>query len=158
VDPTAEIALAEIQGSAPVADGAVLEAMAAAAHDDESLDVDDVAAAVGCEVRTERALPDGVDAVLLPGGIVLARPRRDARRVLFAILHELAHQMLIDAGIAHSHADVWRLTLALAAPLALLRRLRGETPLTLRDLHWSVQLPAWALRVRFEMLALLLAA
>lgn len=145
LDPVALVALEEIEGGAPISDAWELEALATAARTRcPSPDADTIAAACGCRVVREAALPPGADGMLLPSGTILVRARRDARRTDVAILHELAHWLLERAGALHSHADVWCLTLALAVPLG-------------HD-HPVVSVSPWALAARSEMPTVLIRA
>jgi hypothetical protein len=155
-DPVARVAREEIDGGCPLADFWDLECAANSLYDDaETGDAKGLAKAAGLELRAEPNMPDGVDAMLVRN-IILFRPRADGRRVLLAILHEIAHWLLRDTY--HSHSDVWALTLALAAPLSLLRRLKRAGQLTLKDLFWTVLAPAWSLAARLEFLPIDLAA
>lgn len=75
-------------------------------------------------------------ACLLPG-IITVRPCVCELIWNLRVLHELAHALLRLHHPQHSHADVWALTLALAAP-------RG----TLQRLDTARHVPPWALRLR----------
>ncbi len=69
------------------------------------------------------------------------RPSRQRALCVLRILHELAHHLL-GRSRAHTHADVWRLTLALAWPV---RRLRRGLP--------ALEVPMWASELRLLILA-----
>lgn len=84
--------------------------------------------------RSERDLPDGFDGLTLPTKL-LVRPSRIRALWVLRVLHELAHHYL--ARRFHTHADVWRLTLALAWPVDRVKR--GVRPL---------EIPAWSLALR----------
>jgi hypothetical protein len=149
VDPVARQALDEIAHGVPIADSYVLEILA----DTLSAKAGGGCAwaqarAAGCWVVERTDLPDGVEAVLLPNGDIVVRARRDRRRMALAILHELAHWLLQRAGIGHSHADVWCLTLALAAPCSVLLELRRRGELTIDGLHPVATVSRWALSAR----------
>lgn len=105
-----------------------------------------IARGQGVEVVT-LALPRGLLG-LVHGDRILVHPRRDTALLLIVILHELAHILMRRMGLAHTHADVWRLTLALAMP----RRLRAPTP---GDLAIASGAPWWAARMRHRYLAAL---
>lgn len=64
------------------------------------------------------------------------------------VLHELAHVVLQRLGWRHSHADVWILALAIAAPRSMLRAHRPTDGIALAALS---RLPAWAAAYRLEM-------
>jgi hypothetical protein len=94
-----------------------------------------IAMALGYLVLRSPASACGV-ACLLPG-ILAARPSSCGQIWNLRVLHEIAHAILRAHHPHHSHADVWALTLALAAP-------RG----TLRRLDAARHVPPWALRLR----------
>lgn len=101
-------------------------------------DVEDLARARGVEIRAERDLPDGFDGLALPHAL-LVRPSRLRTLWVLRVLHELAHHLL---GLRHhTHADVWRLTLALAYPVHRVRA--GLGPL---------EIPGWSLSLRAAVL------
>ncbi len=97
-------------------------------------DVDDLVRRREVEVVPERNLPDGFDGLALPHKL-LVRPSRIRGLWVLRVLHELAHHWL--ASRFHTHADAWRLTLALAWPAFRVRR-------GLR----SLEIPEWALTLR----------
>lgn len=98
-------------------------------------DVEDLARVHGVTVSPDRDLPRGVDGLALPHTLVV-RPSRQRALYVLRILHELAHHLL-GRSRAHTHADVWRLTLALAWPVQRFRR--GLAPL---------EVPLWAIELR----------
>lgn len=158
-DPIARTAISEIEGGAPIANAWELEDLASEVHARaRTADLDGLVAAAGCTVILEDALPNGVEAMVLPNGVILARPQRDERRLMLVILHEVAHHIVAKAGIWHSHADVWCLTLALAAPISVLERLRRRGDLTVTELECVVPVSTWALEARLEMPTVTIAA
>lgn len=80
--------------------------------------------------------------------LVIVRPSRDGATEALRILHELAHLMLQRLGWRHSHADVWILALAMAAPRSMMQAHRPTSALALAGLS---RLPAWAAAERIEM-------
>ena len=106
-------------------------------------------------VKYDPELPQGQDGMLTTQAIYI-RPRGSAGYVLMLILHELAHWMLARAGLDDPHGDVWALALALAAPLALLRRLKAEGELTAVRLAAEAGMPWWAAALRIDMTAVML--
>lgn len=103
-------------------------------------DAEDLARVRCVEVRADRDLPSGVDGIALPHALVV-RPSRSRALWVIRLLHELAHHLL-GRSRAHTHADVWRLTLALAWPIRRFRR--GCQPL---------EVPLWAAELRTLILA-----
>lgn len=101
-------------------------------------DVEDLVKMRGVEVIAERGLPDGFDGIALPHRL-LVRPSRQRALWVLRVLHELAHHYLWPTQ--HTHADVWRLALALAWPLDRVRR-------GLRHL----EIPTWSVTLRAAML------
>lgn len=97
-------------------------------------DVEDLTRKRGVEVEPERDLPDGFDGLTLPTKL-LVRPSRIRALWVLRVLHELAHHYL--AKRFHTHADVWRLTLALAWPVDRVKR--GVRPL---------EIPPWSMALR----------
>lgn len=102
-------------------------------------DVEDLARARGIEVRAERDLPEGFDGLALPHAL-LVRPSRLRALWVLRVLRELVQHHLI-ATRHHTHADVWRLTLALAYPIHRVRA--GLGPL---------EIPGWSLSLRAAVL------
>jgi len=150
LDPLEVTALDEIEGGCPVADALAVEAIATQTWESaEGTDAEALAVAGRCTVRQDPLAP--IEGVLLLCRLIIVRPRRDARRLALAILHELAHALLERAGIVHSHADVWCLALALAAPASIIEALRKSGDLTARALCAATELPAWAARARLRM-------
>lgn len=91
----------------------------------------------------QRFRPDGSISThsggLLVAGVILYRPGPD-RRVGVTFLHETAEAILARRqrllGTPYHHGDVWRLTLALAAPVSSLRELTlTDGPVTLDSLY-----------------------
>jgi hypothetical protein len=111
-------------------------------------DVEDLTRKRGVEVEPERDLPDGFDGLTLPTKL-LVRPSRIRALWVLRVLHELAHHYL--AKRFHTHADVWALTLAMGAPLRVLRGLRGYGAARVAELKQRTGLPAWACVARLEM-------
>lgn len=87
-------------------------------------------------------LPAGVEGQLSPSGNLYVRRSDDPAHELLVALHELAHQLL--DGTEHTHADVWRVALALGAPMPMVRRARGDAV----ALAASTGLPVWACEIR----------
>lgn len=87
-------------------------------------------------------LPPGVEGQLSPSGNLYVRRSADPAHELLVALHELAHHLL--EGTEHTHADVWRVALALGAPKPLVRRARGDAV----ALAASTGLPVWACALR----------
>lgn len=102
-------------------------------------DVEELARARGVAVVADRELPEGLDGVAFDR-VLIVRPSRLRHVWLLRVLHELAHHLL-GRSRAHTHADVWRLTLALAWPA---RRVRRGLP--------ALDIPGWALAIRAEIL------
>ncbi len=98
-------------------------------------DVEELARARGVRVESERGLPHGLDGLALPH-VLVVRPSRQRALWVLRVLHELAHHVLGQSR-AHTHADVWRLTLALAWPA---RRIRHALP--------CLEIPDWAQEIR----------
>jgi len=98
-------------------------------------DAEDLARVADTRVEYDRGLPAGVDGIALPH-VLVVRPSRQRALVVLRILHELSHYLL-GVDRMHTHADVWRLTLALAWPVPRIRR--GRPPL---------EVPAWAVELR----------
>lgn len=98
-------------------------------------DAEDLARAHGVIVCPDRDLPRGVDGLALPHALIV-RPSRQRALYVLRLLHELAHHLLGQSR-AHTHADVWRLTLALAWPVL---RFRRGLP--------SLEVPLWASELR----------
>lgn len=101
-------------------------------------DAEDLVRAREVELVEERDLPDGFDGLALPWKL-LVRPSRLRALWVLRVLHELAHHLL--AARYHTHADVWRLSLALAWPIHRVRA--GLGPL---------EIPAWSLELRAAVL------
>lgn len=143
-------ALLEIREDYPLADAYVLESIASALHAKVPTGVPErLVAAAGCELVVRPDLP--VEGVLFRERIIVVRARRDRRLVVLAMLHELAHALLLRAGIGHSHGDVWCLTLALAYPLPRIHALHYEHRDTVEALRWAAPVPSWVARERLEM-------
>jgi hypothetical protein len=155
-DPLESVTLEEIEGGCPIADALVLEAIAESLRSRaDGPSAEALAAAAGCEVRYDPLAP--IEGVLLLGRIIVVRPRHDPRAQELAVLHELSHAELDRSGLAHSHGDVWCLALALGAPMPLLRRVWLESELALAQVWEVTRLPAWAVKARLEMGAVLTA-
>ncbi len=103
-------------------------------------DAEDLARVRDVPIEYDRDLPAGFDGLALPH-VLVVRPSRMRALVVLRILHELAHHLL-GSSRAHTHADTWRLTLALAWPV---RRLRRGLP--------SLDIPVWAQELRTLILA-----
>lgn len=98
-------------------------------------DVEDLARVRGVAIEMDRGLPAGIDGLALPHALVV-RPSRQRALVVLRILHELAHHLL-GRSRAHTHADAWRLTLALAWPV---QRIKRGLP--------CLEVPEWARMMR----------
>ena len=151
-DPLGGQAIEEIREGYPLASVVDLESLARIAHArcaPGTADADPVTVArrvAGSNqvpVVEDRQLPGESPAALMDRVIYL-RPHKDPRRLALLILHELAHALLERARIAHSHADVWYLTMALAIPREVLERMRRHEPVNVRA--W----PVWVLGIRLE--------
>lgn len=103
-------------------------------------DVEDLARVSGVGIAYDRDLPQGVDGLATPYALIV-RPSRQRSLCVLRVLHELAHYLLGSSRM-HTHADVWRLTLALAWPVTRIRR--GLPPL---------DVPLWAIELRALILA-----
>lgn len=148
LDPVAAQALEELRGGQFVVDGALVEVLAAHVHElAASASLDELCAAAGCRWAFAD-LPEGQDGRLDPWGGVFVRRHRDPARTRLVVLHEVAHWVLGRSGVAHAHADVWALTLALGAPREVLERLRREGRLDALSLAVDTGLPAWAAEAR----------
>jgi len=115
--------------------------------------VEDLVGRAGCRVSVQRTLPCDEDGTITPTGLIiiraqLGRAEIGRRRMVLAILHELAHWLLRDRDC--THGDVWLLALALAAPRRLVRRVRRHGEHALAALYWSTEVPRWALGTRLE--------
>jgi hypothetical protein len=135
------VATLEVASGLAVLSDEELEAIAAQAWEglSEVGDVEDLARRRGVEVEPERDLPEGFDGLALPHKL-LVRPSRTRGLWVLRVLHELAHHWLAERF--HTHADVWRLTLALAWPL---QRVRRGSP--------CLEIPPWAQELRTLVLA-----
>jgi hypothetical protein len=105
-------------------------------------------------VTLDPELPQGLDGLVTSQGIYV-RPRGDPAYVLILILHELAHWMLVAAGLPDAHGDVWALALALAAPGSLLQRLRAAGDVTALQLAAESGMPWWGAALRLDMTAVM---
>lgn len=153
LDAVGRVAIEEVLGGTPVADAWALEGIAEAhVREAEERTPEGLAAHAGLTLVVMDWLPNGVEALLLGRTIFVQRGKR--RRMVVAILHETAHSLLTNSGMHHSHADVWCLTLALAAPLSTIR---ASSPTAL-DLHDERELPMWAARTRLAMATVHLAS
>ncbi len=83
-------------------------------------DAEDLARVRGVSLAHDAGLPRGIDGLALPH-VIIVRPSRSRSLLVLRILHELAHHLLGQSRV-HTHADVWRLTLALAWPVERVRR------------------------------------
>lgn len=149
-DPVERVAVDEIEGDAPIADQWSIETTATDLYARAgSANPEALAEAAEAEVVYANDLPAGFEGLVLNGRIYV-RKSRNRRRMMLALLHELAHWLLGDAC---SHGDVWCLTLALGAPMPVLKRLRHAGGLSLVSLYWEAELPRWALAARLRMWA-----
>lgn len=131
----------------------LIESMSEQAHEARDGEgAEGLARGQGAMVTLDPELPHGVDGLVTEQGIYV-RPRGDPAYVLMLILHELAHWMLVDAGLPDAHGDVWTLALALAAPESLLRRLRATGDLSAVRLAAETGMPWWAAALRVDMTA-----
>lgn len=122
LDPVSAAAIEELNSGAVLADAGLVEALADHAHAlAASGSSEDLCAAMGCQLHADASL-SGHEGLLLQTGVILVRPRRDAARVRLVVLHELAHWIFGENRIAHTHADVWALALALGAPRSVALR------------------------------------
>lgn len=153
---------AEMEGDPPRIDRATLEGLAEAVYDARQADprrgIDrdsarGIALGQGVEVDTSGRLPEGVDGLaILAWAVVIVRYSRDNATLALRILHELAHLVLEQLGWRHSHADVWYLALAMAAPRSLLAR-QPPANCNALDLAALARIPAWAAAARLDMAA-----
>lgn len=134
----------EIRGPSFV-DAALLEAIAEHAHAARFGEgVAGLAAGQGLTLARVTDLPRGFGGLAVDD-VAVVQARRDGAEELLAALHEIAHALL--ARLDHSHADVWRLALALGAPQRVARM--HAAPL---DLAASTGLPALAAELRLRIL------
>lgn len=154
--PVEETALKEIAGDPPKVDVKLLEAIAECVEAQRDGDGPE-GLARGQKVRVEydSGFPEGQDGIAIHDdededeNVLIVRPSRDRATEWLRILHELAHWLLMKAGMTHSHGDVWMLALALGAPESLVRRERPSCGIALAA---ASGLPAWAAFARLEML------
>lgn len=148
--PVGAVALEEIAGGCPLLDAWHIEAMAdqvdAARRDDTA---EGLAAGYGCAI-VRADMPSGLYGVRVPGMIFVRRTAPPEIAVV-ATLHELGHEVVRRHRVAHTHADVWALTLAMGAPLRVLREVRGYGAARVAELGRRTGLPAWACVARLEM-------
>lgn len=146
--PAALAALLEIQGDSLIPPP-LLERLA---EDTRALTTDPAPAALveaaGATLVMVDDLPSHLDGMTVGSRIYVQR-RIDFARVLLAIFHELAHWLLRDTW--HTHADVWRLAIALGAPRSLLAVLRAQDAANEVGLASASGLPRWAVLLRLEM-------
>lgn len=129
-----------------------------------------VAARCGIDICQTDGLPAGVRGILFepfddidPEGeederevdeprrlMAVPRSGKQANRAL-SILHESSHGIYERFGYAYSHADVWRLTLALGYPRSVVRQV-WLLPLDEREAALSRlgHLPSWCAAARLE--------
>ena len=153
---------AEMEGDPPRVDRATLESLAEAVYEARAADpagrferdsARGIARGQGVEVDTSDRLPDGVDGLaVLRWMLIIIRGSRDGATTALRILHELAHLVLEQLGWRHSHADVWYLALAMAAPRSLLAR-QPPANCNALDLAAAARIPAWAAAARLDMAA-----
>ncbi len=137
--------LLELLGTPARVDEGLLEALADHAHAARLGDgAEGLAAGQGVTLARFGDLPSGLDGFAVDA-VLAVRWRRDEAVELLAALHELAHPML--ANLDHTHADVWRLALALGAP-ARVARIHCD-PVALAA---ATGLPAAAAEMRLRML------
>lgn len=148
--PVGTVALEEIAGGCPLLDAWHIEAMA---DQVDGLRRDDtaegLAAGYGCEV-VRTGMTSGLYGVRVPG-MILVRWPAPPEIVVVTTLHELGHEVIRRHRVAHTHADVWALTLAMGAPLRVLREVRGHGAGRAAELGRRTGLPAWACAARLEM-------
>lgn len=149
-------AIMEIDSDPPMADAVSIESIALRAHaDNDTLPLDQLATTNGMRVVVLSSVPNGIEGFLLGSErdrpTAVLRAARDLKRRNLALIHELAHWLLIRDRVPHSHGDVWCLTLALAYPRSVLQRLRRSSDLTVASLHWYRELPPWMARCRMQM-------
>ena len=111
------------------------------------LEPDDVAAALGVRLVAARFADVGLGGLAFDG-VVVVRQHVDARRTRLACWHELAHVFADRVCTRALHGDVWRLTLALAAPRAWLSTIG---PVTREALELQRFMPPWAAAERVRM-------
>lgn len=101
-------------------------------------------AAHGGVVVYDPLLPNGFDGLVIPHSATAAtfviRPHKHSPVESLRIVHELGHWRL--RFVAHTHADVWRVAIAILWPSD--RLMRGCGP---------VLAPSWALKMRLAMVA-----
>jgi hypothetical protein len=108
---------------------------------------EDLAGALGVRLVVTREIPAGFDGLAF-GDVVSVRQHRDERRTHLATWHELAHVLADRVCPRALHGDVWRLTLALAAPRAWLATIG---PVTRERLELQRFMPPWAAAERVRM-------
>lgn len=149
LDPVAAVALEELEGEQTAIDSCLIEVLAEHIHATAaSPAAEDLCRAAGCSVVLDPEMPPGYEGLAFPTGKLVARPRRDQARTRLTLLHELAHVVLARSGIPHTHADVWMLTLALGAPMAVARKHHDAVALAA-----ETGLPAWAAEARLRILS-----
>lgn len=151
---------AEMEGETCALDRATLEGLAECVHADRRGDpargierdsARGIALGQHVDVETDSRLPPGCDGIAIaPWSLVIVRPSRDGATVAIRILHELAHLVLQRLGWRHTHADVWYLALAMAAPSSTLRAHARDGGGFL-DLAALARIPAWAAEARLSM-------
>lgn len=149
--PVEELALKEIAGDPPRVDVKLLEAFAECVEAQRDGDgPEGLARGQKVDVETDAGFPEGLDGIaLVDDNLLIVRPSRDRATEWLRILHELAHWLLMKAGLTHSHGDVWMLALALGAPGSMVRREQPEGGIALAAVSG---LPAWAAFARLDML------
>lgn len=148
--PLRSFALVESEIAATVAlelteagdcDPSLIEGLADHAHEArEGAGAEGLARGQGVEVIITK-LPAGVLGITDGDTRIVASSRRSRAMLAIVILHELAHIMLRASGVRSTHADVWRLTLALAVP-------RRDAHGAAGDVAVRCEVPWWAAKMR----------
>lgn len=94
-------------------------------------------------------LPSGVYGLRAVGLVIVTCLRDPARRMIVGV-HECAHDAMRSSRLSHCHADVWVLTLAMAAPRRMLEEHRASIGGPV-DLAAVAGIPWWAAALRLEM-------
>lgn len=145
-DPIAQEALTELAAARDVP-AWIVEGLGDE-HADVPRDLEALAEAVGVSVSYDPDLPPGVPGLRVPGLVILC-PHGDSARVMIVGTHETSHEIFRELKIAHTHGDVWALTMALAMPRRIAARHRDPGSLAA-----ACRVPWWAARFRMETQAL----
>lgn len=136
-------------GGVPVMNTWKIEYLAAELyHQAGELSVHALASAAGCTLWNGDELPDSVQALLMPDGLMV-RSGCDEPEIKLMTLHELARWVL--RPYTHSECDVGQMGLMIAAPLPLLQRMALSGEVHAERLSTATNLPIWAAEKRLAM-------